>query len=71
MGPMMSLRNVWIISILILFIHLMLQTCLRFTTKDGATQKKKWFNNKLKKLEHIWGIEKEVFLGFSLDEFPL
>jgi hypothetical protein len=27
---------------------------------------KKWFNNKLKKLEHIWGIEKEVFLGFSL-----
>jgi hypothetical protein len=33
-------------------------------------QKQKRFNNKLKKLEHIWGIEKEVFLGFSLDEFP-
>jgi hypothetical protein len=23
--------------------------------------KKKWFKNKLKKLEHVWGIEKEVF----------
>jgi hypothetical protein len=44
---------------------------LGLTTKDGATPKKRRFKNNLKKLEHIWGIEKEVFLGFSLDEFPL
>ncbi len=68
---MMSLTNVLNISIVILFIHLTLQPCLGFTTKDGATQNKIKFKNKLNKLELIWGIEKEVFLGFSLIEFPL
>jgi hypothetical protein len=48
----------------------MLQPCLGFTTKDGATQNKIKFKNELNKLNHISGIEKEVFLGFSLNEFP-